>query len=201
MIGILSCALVWVAATPRARQGPQKTNGLSRSRSPRSSFETSLREAGRWRGMAVQQVADGLEGLAEWDPQAGDVVDRTARRAWEAQMAQDRGGYLHRAVIEARRAAMLARTPGEKYRVTARMALLECNLGHHQAELQMARRLVEMQPRNELSLLWFRRAARCTEQRSLENWADGRLRRIRTMAWREEGARPPFDPGNSPSRG
>jgi hypothetical protein len=139
--------------------------------------------------MAVQQVAGGLEAMAEWDPQAGDVVDEAARRGWEEEMALDKGGYLRRAVAAVQRAASLARTPEEEYRVTARMALLQCNMGHHDVELRLARRLTKLEPRNELSFLWLRRAARCTGEKPLEEWADRHLTRLRSTA-AQQGPRP-----------
>jgi hypothetical protein len=150
--------------------------------------------------VAVQQVAGDLEALAEWDPQAGDVVDAAARRAWAEEIAEDRGGFLRRAMTAARRAAALARTPEEEYRVTARMALLQCNVGHHEAELRLARRLVELRPEYETSFLWLRRAARCTGRKSLEERADRRLQILRISAARQQTLQPAIEPGISPSR-
>jgi hypothetical protein len=52
------------------------------------------------------------------------------------------------------------------------LALIECNRGHHEAELRAARRLMALGPTNELSLYWLRRAARCNHLQAIEQQVD-----------------------------
>ncbi len=92
-------------------------------------------------------------------------------------MAHDRGGCLRRAQTAAQRAAELAATREDEYRVTALRALLECDTGHHEAELRHARQLITLAPRKELSLLWLRRAARCNRLKALERQTHAALLR------------------------
>jgi hypothetical protein len=113
-----------------------------------------------WRLQAFLAADDEREAHEACDPDPTTSVDReAARRRW--LLARDRYGYLRRARVAARRAVVLARTPAEAYRATALVARLECYAGHHQAELERARRLVVLAPRQPLSWMALRRAARC----------------------------------------
>jgi hypothetical protein len=93
-------------------------------------------------------------------------------------MARDRKGYLSWAREATRRAIRLAQTPRDLYRVTAWQARLACDTGHHREELQCARRLMELEPRDERSLHWLRRAARHNGSKELEQQADRQLRML-----------------------
>jgi hypothetical protein len=123
----------------------------------------------------MERVTEDREALEDWDPQA----DRTPElREWRQQMAQDRSGYLERALAAAERAVRLAQTPAEVYRATAVRARLECDRGNHQTELQQAKRLMALEPGNPLSRLWLQRAERCLHvaQRETPGNTDGRRR-------------------------
>jgi hypothetical protein len=113
------------------------------------------------------------EALEAWDPAAIDGTDPEALR--RQLSACDRDGDLHRARELAQQAAALARSPLEHYNAAAALAVIERNLGHHEAEFAQARRLMALQPRNELSLLTLRRAADCTGRKPMERWATATL--------------------------
>jgi hypothetical protein len=116
-----------------------------------------------------------LEALEVWDPAAGERGGLREYEDWQAQMAQDPEKSLHRAEAAAQEALALARSPAEAYRANEALALIECNRGHHAAELRAARRLMALDPQNERSLYWLRRAARCNGLRLVEQHVDREL--------------------------
>ena len=90
-------------------------------------------------------------------------------------MAQDRTGNLGRALVTAHEAVNLARGPVEEYQARQWLALIACDAGKHQEELGQARRLVELEPHNVVSLTSLRRAARCNRLWALVNAMNARL--------------------------
>jgi hypothetical protein len=134
----------------------------------------ALWEAQRWRLQAFLAADDEREAHEACDPDPITSVDREAGRR-RRLIALDRFGYLARAQVAARRAAALARTPAEAYRAAALLARLECYAGYHQAELLQARRLISLAPREPLSWLALRRAARCNGLEALVRRADAKM--------------------------
>jgi hypothetical protein len=109
-------------------------------------------------------VNEERERVEAWDPAAGQplVAGSVASGSWWLQeMARDRGGNLHRALAAARRAATLVRSPAEAYRVAEHLARLEHEAGEHQQELLQAKRMIVLDPNNQLSLVTLRRAQAC----------------------------------------
>jgi hypothetical protein len=106
-----------------------------------------------------------MEAWEERDPaRAGDADAEAWRRG---VLTVDRGGDLRRARARAQQAEKLARTPAEASRAAELLVLLECEAGHHAAELRQARRLVALQNGNWRSLTVLRRAAVCNGQAAL----------------------------------
>jgi hypothetical protein len=101
---------------------------------------------------------------------------------WQSLLARDRDGNLRRARDAARRAVALAQTPVEEYRAATLLAIIECELGHHRAELQQARRLVNLEPRNRNSLLAMRRAAECNGMAAVAQQSAAALRKLDAAA-------------------
>lgn len=124
-------------------------------------FDAALREAIEWQHQAVDEVAHRQEALNAWNPNA--VVDGDPREGqeWRQEVARDRGGYLHRALAQAERAAGLARTRHEICRAGALQAWLLCGLGDHEKELRQARRIMALEPNDPLCRDALRHAARC----------------------------------------
>jgi hypothetical protein len=108
------------------------------------------------------------------DPDPLTSVEREPSRR-RRLIAEDGRGYLARARIAARRAAALARTPGEAARAAALQARLECYAGHHEAELEQARRLVALAPRDPAAWMALRRAGRCLGREALVRQADAKM--------------------------
>src|SRR2546428_1979966 len=105
---------------------------------PRSPSEAARRTARRCWVRAQVTVNRQREALEAWDPAAADNVDQ---EAWRRQsMALDPGGDLRPAVEAARRAAALARTPGEADAAALALPRLEGDAGRHAARLAPTRR-------------------------------------------------------------
>jgi hypothetical protein len=136
----------------------------------------ALREARRWRLRAQVLVRDQLEALEEEDPDRMD--GRTTDLCRRLLMARTRELLLAR--VEAARAAALARTPDEIYQTALLRAGLECDAGHHQAELRLARQLVHLKPRDTRALLALQHAAVCIGQVPLV--LQRRVSRMRLLA-------------------
>ncbi len=159
------------------RRSPDSTEALLRAAAYRSIRPTrhtpadvALREASCWESQAMQVVSDDLEAWAAWDPAAPVTLSKFA---WRQGLARDRGGYLARARATAQRALALARTPAEAYRATWKLAQLECDAGHHAAELQQARRLLTLAPNDPESRWAVLHAQSCRSQERLSR--SGRL--------------------------
>jgi hypothetical protein len=82
---------------------------------------------------------------------------------------------MHRALAAGREAVALSRTPGEEYQAREWLALIACDAGRHQEELQQARRLVQLKSRDEASLLVLQRAAECNGLGALARQAEAAL--------------------------
>jgi hypothetical protein len=132
---------------------------------PRSPSEAARRAARRHWARAQQAVNREREALEAWDPEG---VGRLAQEPFRRQlMAADPGSNLRRALEAGYQAAALARTPEEAYAAALLLGRFECEAGHHQAEMQQARKLIALQPHNDLSLIALRRAALCNHMPSL----------------------------------
>ena len=112
------------------------------------------------------------EALEAWDAQATAGSMEGWRRQ---QMASDPGGDLRRAQVQALAATRLARTVAEEYRAAALLARLECDLGHHDRELQQAETLVKLEPRDIRYIQALRHAAWCNGLEPLAEQAESRL--------------------------
>jgi hypothetical protein len=142
----------------------------------RAPFEQALWEARSGRFRAQLTVNQERYALEAWDPQAAEAMDQ---EQWRRQlMAADPRGHLRHARAKALWAAALARSPDEAYRVTELLARLECDTGHHEAELVQARKLMALEPYEPLSLMALRRAAGCNRQETLVRWAEAALEEL-----------------------
>jgi hypothetical protein len=123
-----------------------------------NAFQAVLRDAQRWRTLALESVK---REMAVWEvehPQEARDSDEALRRGL---LMADHGGYLHRARTAARRAAELARQPVEAARAAELRVLIECESGHHQEEMRQALRVVALEGRSQRALEMLRRAAIC----------------------------------------
>lgn len=128
---------------------------------PRSPFEAALRHARWWRTCAREAAKRELEAQESRDPAGTAGVDPEAWR--RGLLVVDRGAFLRRARRQAQRAVILARTPREACRAAELMVLIECETGHHRAELQQARWLVALAHGSRRSRTVLRRAERCND--------------------------------------
>lgn len=127
--------------------------------------DEAIRSAREWRLRATMLAHEEREALEAWDPSLAAPLARGAitSEAWRlATLARDRGGYLRRARAAAESALALARTPGEEYRAAEDLAAIDHEDGFHRQELQLARRLVAIEPRSGGARLTLRRALRCS---------------------------------------
>ena len=134
---------------------------------PRSPSEAARRTARRCWVRAQVAVNRQREALEAWDPAAADNVDQ---EAWRRQsMALDPGGDL-------RDAERTGQAGSEAYAAALLLTRLECDAGHHAAELERARRLLALRPHDWLSLLVLRRAAVCNGMEPLARRVTAELR-------------------------
>jgi hypothetical protein len=162
------CLLIVPVRWPaRARPGALVVAPAVRvARSPLASpFEAALQEAKTRRLRAREAAKQEMEAREARDPAAADVADA---EAWgRGVLALDRGGDLRCARDRARQAEKLARTSAEAAQAAELLVLLECEAGHHAAELRQARRLVALQHGSRRSLMVLRRAAVCNGQAAM----------------------------------
>lgn len=126
----------------------------------RSPSAEALWQARAYRTRAVEAANQERYKVLEAAPPEATWDHDTER--WRREvMARDVTGELRRAREAVRQAIRLARSPTEEYRARTWAVLIECDAGDHRKELQHARRLVHLQPRNEISLTSLRRAAWC----------------------------------------
>ena len=140
---------------------------------PRSPSEASRREASRYWIQARERVSEELDRQEEWDANGIHLTQRERRR--QSMMAMDAGGDLVRARTAAARAETLARTADETYQAAVLLSRIECELGHHEAELRQSRLLVRLQPRDPLALTLLEHAAVCTHRLRLARQAEAAL--------------------------
>ncbi len=183
MVGVVAAALlclIGLRATWHRPELPSSTTGLARlpSRVISSPTDQALWEARRRCGEAISAVVQQLERLENWDP---ETFDAAPRNDWLPLLARDATGSLARARDAARRGIRLARTPDERYRAMLLLSRLECYAGHHKKELELARRLMDMSPRKEYSLLSLRRAAECNHLPEMAAAADQDLDQLRKV--------------------
>jgi hypothetical protein len=140
--------------------------------------------------MAVNAERDAIQ---EWDPHMEDprVPYSAALEPWRLEhMAIDRHGYLRRAQQAALRATTLARSREEKHRASEHLARIEHELGHHEAELKQAERLMEPAPRDPISLTLMGRAAMCNGRKDLARRTEAVLATLKAV---RDRSRPPLD--------
>jgi hypothetical protein len=166
----VSCGWVW----PRR---PAPLAAKARAATPSmagTSFETTLRQAQGLIFRARLAAKRDLEKLQEWDP---DGIDgRTADRYRQDLMARNPDTALARG--EARRALALADSLKQCCRAVRLLAHIECDSGHHRAELQQARRLMVLAPREARSLMLLQHAAHCNGLKALEQQSERALQRL-----------------------
>jgi hypothetical protein len=143
-------------------------------RSQASPSGTALQEAKQLWGEAQMAVKPELEALAAADPYSTEPEGARRQRL----MAQDRGGVLRQAHEVAREAVAQAKSPQEAYQATLWLAIIECDQGHHQEELQHVRRLLVLQPRRAEAWGALRRAAKCNGFWQLSRRADRAVREL-----------------------
>jgi predicted Zn-dependent protease len=137
-------------------------------------FEASFSQAQRQYFRAGVIAKRQLETLEEWDPDAlrgstPEIYRRsTISRTREIGLAEE----------AAQEAIRQARTVDERYRVTRLLAHIECDRGHHCAELELARKLVALRPHHPEPLLMLARAAAECGQRELSRRAASEASRM-----------------------
>jgi hypothetical protein len=160
-----------LAVPPVARRPEDEVVGrFTRIRSP---TDAALREASLAWIQAQESVARELEALPTLTSEG--VINHVGEAYRQGFLIRDRGGHLRRARAAAQRAATQARTPAEVYRAAEMLALIECDAGRHRVELQLARRLVHLDPRRQGAWARLRHAAVCTGRLALVREADRRL--------------------------
>jgi hypothetical protein len=127
---------------------------------PGNPSEAALREA-CWSWTRAQRAATAELDLYEsWDQRSLDGPDGSERERWRRlAMSRDPSGELRRARAAALHAEKLAQTAGDTYEAAMLLSRIECDLGHHPAELQQARILMRLAPRRRESLAILQRAA------------------------------------------
>jgi hypothetical protein len=133
---------------------------LVRPARPRSPSAVALWKA-RWQRMQAQAAVkrEREEHLEAVPVEAAAAMDTEEWRRILA--ARDPGGHLQGARTTALQAVTLARTPAEEYQARVWLVLIECDASRHGAEIAHARRLMALEPWNELSLTSLRRASMC----------------------------------------
>jgi hypothetical protein len=185
MLGLclLSLPLAYFVRT-QPQEPPHPTTAPVPPRRPLHSRSKEALRAAWWLWMQAHQAANGeLEAIEEAEPAPFTAASREQCR--RALIARDRSGDLHRARATAERALVLAQTPTETYEATVLRALLECELGHHRAELKHVRTLMMLAQRNPVSLMYLRRAALCNGLEPLAQWATRRLKAVTAVPHRQ----------------
>jgi hypothetical protein len=157
-LGLLSVAAVLRHSIP-APPAPQVPVVLSPPVQPATPFGRSLQHAWHLRSRAILAEDREREALEERDPFG--IAGSTSESIRREQLARDRDGAMRQARTAARQAATMAKTPAEEYRAAWLLAMVECDLGDHQAELQEARRLAALAPRDWQSQVALQHAEAC----------------------------------------
>jgi hypothetical protein len=127
---------------------------------PLTPFQTSFARAQQWYLRAQVITRQQLEALEEWD---GAALRGSAAEIYRRSLiARTRETGLAEAA--AREATGRAETNEESYRASRLLVYIECDLGHPQAELEQAKKLMALQPHNPEALLLLQRAAECNGQ-------------------------------------
>jgi hypothetical protein len=160
-ISLLALCLCTVWLLWRARIGPGMPPRPLRAYPaiplPQSPSAVARWEASRAWTRAREAAAQKLETLEAWDSSVGDDPHR---EEWLCRlMAGDPHGDLQRAYSAAARAANQARTPQERFAAALLLSRIDCDLGRHTEELEQARLLMRLAPRNVESLGVLQRAA------------------------------------------
>jgi hypothetical protein len=162
---VLTVAVVWnlgMGSGPTPRRWHAAT--LTTAPPPGSLAEVVLRQAWRSRTGAELAVLREREALERWDPQGSQVLPW---EAWRLQrLAADPTSDLHKAWELARQAATLAHTPAEKYRAVELQVLLAHEAGRHEAEFQLAARLLALAPASYRARQVYK-CARCCRARAV----------------------------------
>jgi tetratricopeptide (TPR) repeat protein len=117
-------------------------------------------EGWRYWQQAELAVNQDREDLLAWDPQASGT---RGEEVWRRQlMARDRTGDLRRARAAAQRADALAQSREEAAEAALLRLRIECDLGDHEAELRLARRLIALEPNTQRA----QRALQCALTRA-----------------------------------
>jgi hypothetical protein len=173
---LLILPVAWLAWT-RYPGSPAHIPTPAAASSPTSSpFDAALREAWQCRTRARLAENQRRESLEAWDPQAapGGSSENLRRQ----QLSEDSTGDLRRARGLARHAAALAQSTEEKGRAAQLLGRIECELDHHEAELQQAQLLVALVPRNYRSSEELRHAGVCNGLPSVVEQAEQAIARL-----------------------
>jgi hypothetical protein len=118
-------------------------------------FEASFAQARRDYFRAQVIVKRQLEALEEWD---SDALRGSAPEIYRRSLLA-RTPEIGIAEAAAHEAVKRAATTSERYRAVRLLAHIECDRGHHRAELELTRRLVALWPHDLEALLMLQRAA------------------------------------------
>jgi hypothetical protein len=144
---------------------------------PRTPSEAALRQAKQHWRQAFQGIQAELETLCAEDPEASS----RQWNGWRSElMAVDKAGYLQRAHGAAREAVELAQSVSERYQALMWLAIIECDRGHHRAELQHVQQLVTLGPRDAAAWGALARAAHCNGLPEKQRQAGQMLKELET---------------------
>jgi hypothetical protein len=128
---------------------------------PQTPFLTAFTRAQRWYLSAQITTKRQLESLEEWDPDGiRGSMPEIYHRSLIAHTQE-----LGKAEAAAREAADRAVTDEEKYRATRLLMHIAHDMSHHRKELTLAKKLVELEPRQPEARLLLERVAAENVQR------------------------------------
>lgn len=154
MFGALLVALqpYWTAIRPASISRPVAPPPAG------ASFEAIVQQAWKCRTRARLAAIRQMEALEEWDPGLAAGGSEWLRREL---MARDADGDLRQSHALARQALERAHSAQEHGRAVALLARIECDRGHHAAELRWARLLMALAPEEERAQQTLRHAQVC----------------------------------------
>jgi hypothetical protein len=141
---------------------------LVRWTSPRRSHgqneraDALLYEARWWRMQAILLANQDRETIEGWDATGASGADPEVLR--RQLMLRDRCGYLRRSRAAALRGSALAHTPRQAYLAAELLVCIECETGHHDTELEEARKMIALAPHEWTVHMVFERAKRCSQR-------------------------------------
>lgn len=110
--------------------------------------------------MADPGLAGGERGTLRAGGVGPAAADSLHELAWRQEMlAADRSGKLRRARLLSLKAAASAGTADERYGAALLLAVMACEAGDHQAELQETQVLARLAPRSWITRLCLRHVA------------------------------------------